>query len=149
MIPLWFALAQKELGIKEAPGFANNPAVEAYFRDSGKGKQPDSVPWCAAFVGAMLERAGQRGTGFWAAQSYLNWGKALAQPIQGCIVVFKRGNSSWQGHVAFFDRMNKDGSIRVLGGNQADQVSYANFSTRNLLGYRWPKEIKIEIKEKT
>lgn len=145
MAPKWYELAQKEVGVKEAPGFANNPVVQQYYEEAGSGKQPDSVPWCAAFVGAMLHRAGVKGSGLLAARSYLNWGKALQKPTQGCIVVFQRGSSSWLGHVAFFVRTNPDGTIQVLGGNQGDKVSYANFSTNSrflkVLGYRWPSDV--------
>jgi uncharacterized protein (TIGR02594 family) len=140
MTPKWFTLAQGQIGVKEAPGFENNPVVQQYYVEAGSGKQPDAVPWCAAFVGAMLHRAGIKGSGFLAARSYLTWGKPLQKPTQGCVVVFQRGNSQWQGHVAFFVRTNPDGTIRVLGGNQGDKVSYGNFSTKKVLGYRWPKE---------
>ena len=143
MSPKWFEIAKTQVGTKEALGFKNNPDVQRYYEEAGSGKLPDSVPWCAAFVGSMLYRAGQKGTGLLAARSYLLWGTELKNPIQGCLVIFKRGNSAWQGHVAFFDRTNTNGTIRVLGGNQDDQVSFANFTTRNVLGYRWPKEEKI------
>lgn len=138
MEPVWFTIAQTQLGIKEALGYKNNPEVQKYYEEAGAGKLPDSVPWCAAFVGAMLHRAGFKGTGLLAARSYLLWGKKLDKPTHGCIVVFARGTSAWQGHVAFFVRTNANRSIRVLGGNQSDAVTYANYSTNRLLGYRWP-----------
>jgi uncharacterized protein (TIGR02594 family) len=137
-IPKWHQLAMMELGTKEAPGYANNPIVQQYYVDAGSGKQPDSVPWCAAFVGAMLKRAGVSPSGYLAARSYLKWGKALTTPVLGAIVVFKRGNSAWQGHVAFFEGFNPNGSLRVLGGNQSDAVTYANYPRGIVLGYRWP-----------
>lgn len=138
-LPSWFLLAQKEIGVKEAPGYANNPVVQQYYEDAGSGKQPDSVPWCAAFVGAMLERSGWRGTGLLAARSYLNWGEKLKKPIDGCIVILKRGNSSWQGHVGFYYKG------KLLGGNQKDMVSIAPYNKGSVLGYRWPKTQKSKI----
>lgn len=138
MIPKWYELAVKELGTKEAPGFANNPIVQQYYVDAGSGKQPDSVPWCAAFVGAMLKRAGVSPSGFLAARSYLNWGEKT-KPIPGAIVVFRRGNNPWQGHVAFFVQDNGS-TIRVIGGNQSDAVTYANYPKSRVIDYRWPKE---------
>jgi hypothetical protein len=48
--------------------------------------------------------------------------------------VLARGNSSWQGHVAFFEREEK-GRIVCLGGNQSDRVSLPK---SRLL--RWPAE---------
>jgi uncharacterized protein (TIGR02594 family) len=139
-LPPWYELALAERGVKEAPGGANNPAVQAYYKDSGHAEiKHDSVPWCAAFVGAMLKRAGLKPSGSLLARSYLAWGKKLAQPKRGAIVVLSRGSSSWQGHVAFFEREEK-GRIFCLGGNQSDRVSLASYPKSRLLGYRWPAD---------
>lgn len=138
-MPRWLDLAKAEIGTKEAPGYANNPVVQKYYEDAGAGKLPDSVPWCAAFVGAMLKRAGVSPSGYLAARSYLTWGQKLSRPIPGAIVVFSRGNA-WQGHVAFFDRDNGN-SLRVVGGNQGDAVTYANYPKSRVLGYRWPLHV--------
>ena len=136
--PEWFALALAERGVKEAPGSANNPVVQAYYRDAGHPEtRHDSVPWCAAFVGAMLARVGLQPSGSLAARSYLKWGRQLERPHAGCIVVLKRGNSSWQGHVAFFVREEGRGLV-CLGGNQTDRVSFATYPKARVLGYRWP-----------
>ena len=54
--------------------------------------------------------------------------------VRGDLAVFDRGGG--KGHVGFFDGFNEDGTIRVLGGNQGDKVSVANFGTDNLIGYR-------------
>lgn len=106
----------------------------------------DSVPGCAAFVGAMLKRAGLEPSGSLAARSYLKWGKALKAPRQGCIAVFSRGRSSWQGHVAFFVR-EEGGRLVCLGGNQSDRVSLAPYPKSRLLGLRWPHQAEINAKE--
>jgi uncharacterized protein (TIGR02594 family) len=140
--PRWLKIARGELGVKEAPGFANNPKVQRYYQEAGAGKMPDSVPWCAAFVGAMLKRAGSRGTNLLAARSYLQWGMKLDIPRLGCIVVFKRGTSPWQGHVAFFLRDNGK-TVRVLGGNQQDAVNMTSYPKAAVLGYRWPAAYSI------
>jgi uncharacterized protein (TIGR02594 family) len=139
MEPKWLLLARKEVGVKESPGFDNNPTVQQYYIDAGSGKMPDSVPWCAAFVGAMLKRAGLKGTGLLAARTYLNWGVKLAKPKPGAIAVFERGNSRWQGHVGFYIR-EAHGGILCCGGNQNDAVNYSVYPKSKLLGYRWPKE---------
>jgi uncharacterized protein (TIGR02594 family) len=95
----------------------------------------DSVPWCAAFVGAMLKRAGIAPSGSLAARSYLDRGKAVALPKPGCIVVLARAGSSAPGHVAFFDR-DDGGRLFCLGGNQSDSVGFASYPARSLLGLR-------------
>ena len=134
----WYELALAERGVKEAPGAANNPTVRAYYKDAGHPEVAhDSVPWCAAFVGAMLARAGIEPSGSLAARSYLSWGRRLERPRQGCIVVFKRGNASWQGHVTFFDH-EESRLLVCIGGNQSDRVCFAPYPKSRVLGYRWP-----------
>ena len=134
----WFDLAKAEIGTKERRGKATNPKIKAYYEESGHPYiDSDEVPWCAAFVGAMLKRAGLKGTGALTARSYLNWGKPLKRPKQGAVMVFKRGNSTWQGHVAFY--VKEDAThYHVLGGNQRDSVNIARYPKTALLGIRWP-----------
>lgn len=132
-----YELAQAEVGTAEWKN-GNNPKVVAYFKDSGNaGVKDDETAWCAAFVGAMLKRAGLKGTGKLNARSYLEWGTPVdrkdAKP--GDIVIFKRGNSSWQGHVAFFVK-DRGALIDVLGGNQSDAVNVKGYQAAMLLGIR-------------
>jgi uncharacterized protein (TIGR02594 family) len=132
-----YELAEAEIGTVEwAKG--DNPKVVAYFKDSGNaGVTTDATAWCAAFVGAMLKRAGMKGTGKLTARSYLEWGTPVdrkdARP--GDVVIFKRGNSSWQGHVAFFVKDNGS-TITVLGGNQSNAVNRKAYPAAQLLGIR-------------
>ena len=136
--PPWLTLARAELGVREVPGSGNNPRVVDYFADAAHPEiKRDSVYWCAAFVGAMLKRAGIEPSGSLMARSYLNWGIELKEPRVGCIVVFKRGAPP-SGHVAFY----LGGSIKVLGGNQSDAVTIATYRRSSLLGFRWPKGVK-------
>lgn len=134
----WMELAKAEIGVKERAGKAINPKIKAYYEEAGHPYiKDDAVPWCAAFVGAMLERAGLKGTGALTARSYLTWGKPLKKPQPGAIMVFKRGNSSWQGHVAFY--VTQDAThYHVLGGNQGNAVSIAKYKKEDLIGIRWP-----------
>lgn len=135
--PKWLTLARAELGVREGAGAANNPRVLAYYKDAGHEEvDHDDVAWCAAFVGAMLHRAGLPTSGSLAARSYLTWGKGISKPYPGCIAVFKRGKS-WQGHVAFYLSQGEAG-IQVLGGNQGDAVSIMRMKPSDLLGYREP-----------
>jgi uncharacterized protein (TIGR02594 family) len=132
-----YELAKAEIGTVEWKN-GDNPTVVAYFADSGNaGVKDDETAWCAAFVGAMLKRAGMRGTGKLNARSYLGWGTPVdrsdAQP--GDIVIFKRGNSSWQGHVAFFVK-DRGALIDVLGGNQSNAVNVKGYQASQLLGIR-------------
>lgn len=108
-------------------------AIKAPFRD-------DETPWCAAYVGGVLEECGMTSTRSAAARSYLTWGKPLFTPAPGCIVVLSRPGSSWSGHVGFVVGEDQDGRLLVLGGNQGDAVSVAPFSKDRVLGYRWPDD---------
>jgi uncharacterized protein (TIGR02594 family) len=138
-VPRWYALALAERGVAEFAGDADNLVVQASYRDAGHPEvKHDSVPWCAAFVSAMLARSGMQPSGSLAARSYLKWGVKLETPRRGCIVVLKRG-TGWQGHVAFFDR-EENGLLVCLGGNQSDEVSFAAYRKSLLLGFRWPEE---------
>ena len=132
-----YELAKVEIGTVEwAKG--SNPKVIQYYKDAGHPEvKDDAVAWCAAFVGAMITRGEGKPTGSLAARSYLDWGKPvdLADAKPGDIVVFRRGNSTWQGHVGFYVS-HGGGSIQVLGGNQRDAVNIAPQPVSKLLGVR-------------
>lgn len=142
-VPPWLVLAKAELGIREGKGAANNARVVKLFADAGfPGIKADSVAWCAAAVGAMLQRAGFKPSGSLAARSYESWGVGLASPVLGCVATKKRGGSSWQGHVGFVVGADKN-SIILLGGNQGDAWSIASFKRSEFTSYRWPKGAPI------
>ena len=79
------------------------------------------------------------------ARSFLKWGMRIIEPKFGDIVVFYRGNKKgWQGHVAFYHSKSRiPGYIKVLGGNQKDQVSIARYPNRKILGYRRPWSLEV------
>jgi len=134
-----YELAKKEIGTVEWKD-GSNPVVLGYYKDAGHPEiKDDATAWCAAFVGAMLKRAGLPNTGALTARSYLNWGDpvARADAQEGDIVILSRGNSAWQGHVAFFVKDNGS-TLTLLGGNQADAVNRRAYKVTkdNLLGIR-------------
>lgn len=141
--PGWLALASAQLGLREGAGAANNPQVVQFFADAGfPGIRTDSTAWCAAFVGAMLKRAGHAASESLAARSYEGWGVGLKEPALGCIATKKRGNSSWQGHVFFVVGANKD-TVFGLGGNQSDAVTVAAFKRSEVTAFRWPADVPL------
>jgi len=82
--------AQKQVGIWEWAGSENNPLVLAMFAEAGHSEiKQDAVPWCAAFVGSVLLRAGTKGTGSLLARSYLDWGQKipLSEAKEGDVVI--------------------------------------------------------------
>lgn len=131
-------LARAEIGTLEWAGAANNPAVVLYFKDALGKNLPDSVPWCAVFVGSMLVRAGFKSSGSAMARSYVRYGKQLTIPVPGAIVVFPRGKPP-SGHVAIVERVT-DRYVEVIGGNQSDSVSRKLFRRNSILrnGIRLP-----------
>lgn len=134
-----YDLARAEIGTWEWKD-GHNPKVVQYFADTGNAwVKDDETAWCAAFVGSMLKRAGLPHTGKLNARSYLAWGDpvALEDAQPGDVIVFSRGDpKGWQGHVGFFVKDNKNGTLRVLGGNQSNQVNEANYAKSRMLGIR-------------
>jgi len=132
----WVAFARKLVGTTEVHGPKHNPEILQMWRDIKRGGiNDDETPWCAAFVGAMLERAGIRSSRFESARSYLDWGQRLALPVPGCIVVFTRQGG---GHVGFAVGRDTAGNLLILGGNQSDAVNIKAFPVSRVAGYRWP-----------
>jgi uncharacterized protein (TIGR02594 family) len=148
--PAWYVLACDEEGVKEAPGAADNNCILNYYRDAGHAEvKHDSVAWCAAFVGAMLHRAGIAPSGSLMARSYLKWGARLTRPRMGAIcVLWRESPSSALGHVGFVAGWNTT-HVRLLGGNQSDSVGYEDFPRSRILAFIWPtkKVNMMSIKE--
>lgn len=133
-----FDIARSYIGTTEGPGPADNPIIMEMYASIGHDwVEHDSVAWCAAFVGHCLERAGIKSTRKLTARSYLDWGIPIdvADAQQGDIAVIPRGNSNWQGHVFFIDRIEGQW-VWGLGGNQDDAVNVKRFPVSKLLGVR-------------
>lgn len=137
--PAWLDHAWREAGVRETPGAASNERIVQFFREVGHPTiASDETPWCAAFVGACLERAKLRSTRSLLARSYLNWGTPLQSPKLGAVAVLSRGSDPGQGHVGFVVG-GSEGRIFLLGGNQQNAVTVQSFETSRLLGFRWPE----------
>lgn len=141
MKPDYIQIAEKEIGVHETRGGETKRILEYHAATKLKATE-DEVSWCSSFVNWVMKQAGYEGTHSAAARSWLQFGSSKTFE-KFSIVVFKRGNSPWQGHVAF--AIEDLGShIRVLGGNQSDQVCYANYLKANVLGYVKPhKEVVL------
>lgn len=138
--PAWLSIAYKEIGQKEGPAPQSNPRILEYWKAvyGDDHIKSDQEPWNSAFVAWSLAQAGIAGTKSGAARSWLSWGRGIATPQLGCVVVFWRGSpSSGLGHVGFYVGEDTD-SIVVLGGNQNNSVSLAKFPKSRVLAYRMP-----------
>ena len=143
--PAWMDFAWAEIGQSEIAGAADNTQIMALYRELGHGDiAHDEVAWCAAFVGATLQRGGVASTQSLLARSYLGWGEPLARGSLGAVAVFSRNSDATSGHVAFY-LDEDDARIYVLGGNQGDAVSVTAMARDRLLGIRWPQALSDAI----
>lgn len=111
------------------------------------GINPRYTEWCAAFLNSVLEASGYHSAETLnypyplAARSYLSYGDPLleSEARPGDILIFKRGNSSWKGHVGFYvgeEKIRGRKYYRVLGGNQSNEVNISLYPEHKLLGIR-------------
>jgi uncharacterized protein (TIGR02594 family) len=128
--------ALEEYKVAEVIGTVNNPRVIEYHSATTLKADNDETSWCSSFVNWCCKQVGIKGTGSAAARSWLTWGKEVKVPYLGCIVVLKRGNSNWQGHVGFYAGKERDNHILVYGGNQKNKVCYLWLKRDNVLDYR-------------
>lgn len=139
--PAWLIEARKQIGQREVKGAKHNSLILRWWQAIKRGGiKDDENPWCAAFVGAMLESVGIMSSRFESAKSYLAWGVGLVSPELGCIVVFGRDGG---GHVGFVVGRDAAGNLLVLGGNQSDEVNVRAFKRDRVLGYRWPTAVPL------
>jgi uncharacterized protein (TIGR02594 family) len=145
-------LARARIGEHELPGDEHNDFIVSCFRDVGSSVRKDEIAWCAAFTGAMLKRAGCAYlVGVLEARKYLNYGHALDEPEEGCVVVFWRVNpNGWQGHVAIVESFTAT-HLTIIGGNQGDAVTRMTVPRTGpqsqVLGYRRPVPNTTAAKE--
>lgn len=143
-----FEMAQRFVGLKEAPGIASNPQVLAMLRLDGAWPEGDHVPWCGAFANYVCWLLRLVRSKSLAARSWLAVGKMtdLRSAVVGFdVVILRRGSGNQPGpevldapgHVGFFAGYDAvRGVVYVLGGNQGDAVSIAPFPERDVLGVR-------------
>lgn len=71
---------------------------------------------------------------------YLTWGEAagVEQAREGDIIVFTRGSSTWQGHVAFFLQGQRVARSRCWVATSRTRSPVARYSKARILGIRRP-----------
>jgi len=144
----WMDIAIAELGVHEnsLPGLHNSRIIEYHQTTTFKATD-DETPWCSSFVNWVMVNSGRRGTNSAAARSWLEWGRAVSPPTSGVITVIRKKTSGYSQatgsssgyHVGFFISLSES-HIRLLGGNQMDEVMYSNFPLHGyeVKGYRQP-----------
>ncbi len=151
--PPWLKLIAADLGLKEVAGARANPRIVAMFQTVDRPDvTDDETSWCAACVGHYLVEGGVARAALppkaerLLARSYLKFGHSCDGLRRGAIAVFKSGNASWQGHVAFVLRtVAIDGRLYVecIGGNQSNAITVARYPAETVLGYRWPDDPQL------
>lgn len=100
------------------------------------GIDPKRTPWCAGFVGAVLEKSGRNAPDTLQAAGYLHYGVRTRNPSPGDIVVVRNGRGK---HVGFYvQTVTIDGQkyVKVLGGNQDNSVKYHLYPVTKVVQYR-------------
>lgn len=135
-----FQLAQNFLGLKELPGDDHSREILKMFAEVGhEWVKDDETAWCAAFVGAMLERCGHRSTRALNARSYEDWGMHVsAENVEpgDIVVMWRKDRDGPYGHVGFFAGWDDRGWPMVLGGNQNNEVNIRPYDPDRVLTYR-------------
>lgn len=147
--PLWVSRARTLIGKAEMPGSGSNPWIrDLWHRLSGGawfwkafGSDDSLLPWCGAFVAGVMTDCGLAYPKRYAsARAWLEWGRKLDTAEVGAIVVLHRNGG---GHVGIVVGRDLAGNVMLLGGNQGNAVTIAAFSTRRVLGYRWPSAVPL------
>lgn len=139
----WMRIAQSHIGLKEAPGTANNPTIIGWAKKLGgwiaSFYKEDSIPWCGLFI-AEVCRASNLPISKQplSALDWLNWGVPCS-PQPGALLIFKRQGG---GHVGYYISETAN-AYNVLGANQADAVNIKPIAKDRLAGVRWPSVVPL------
>ena len=143
----WLEIAKKEIGVKEKIGSKNNnKRILEYLQTCSSQYKTDEIPWCAAFLKWCFKKASLSTFRLTAAARSFSQSNSLIKlngPYYGSIVVFKYNNNTrWSGHVGILIDIDNS-NLKILGGNQTNQVKYSYFSSDKVYGYYWPKSVKL------
>jgi uncharacterized protein (TIGR02594 family) len=138
-----FQVAQRFIGTKETGGSLATPLILSWLQLDNKWAEDDAVAWCSAFVNFVCFVLGLPRSRSLAARSWLLVGKSvpLTEARAGYdVVVLKRGKGvqpgpevvAAQGHVGFYVSHDET-NVSILGGNQGDAVSVAQFPKSSIL----------------
>jgi uncharacterized protein (TIGR02594 family) len=143
--PPWMdiALGDLELDWREISGTQHNRKISEAFDLCGYGLLPDETAWCGVYAGSRLKTVGYMipSKCAWARHFTTKqdeYGVALARPEYGCVVNVERGSAGGTSHVGFLAGWDDD-YVRILGGNQADNVTDSLVVPRSkVLSFTWP-----------
>lgn len=122
-----YSIAKRYIGLHEGK---HNGKLRKYL-----GVNPRRTPWCGAFVGTVVKRAGKSvPNGYMKAASWKRVGKAvsLKKAKRGDIVVVR---TKYGNHVGFY-ASQKNGKVQLLGGNQSNRVQVSNYRIASIQAIR-------------
>lgn len=129
----------------EVKGVEAHPTILSFFNYTTlKGHElakSDETAWCSAFVCAVMEQQGIKGTRSAAARSWLGWGEKCSPVQLGAIVVVKRVDpkNPKAAHVGFYaGHISDKEGFAMLGGNQSNRVCTKPYKYADIIDMRWP-----------
>ena len=144
-----FVIAQRFEGLAEGAGAVDNPAIVAMLQLDASWAERDDVAWCSAFANTAAWLARHERSRSLRARSWLNVGIPIHPhdvAVPGDVVILMRGGGNQPGpevikapgHVGFLAKSINPAAtkVSVLGGNQGNRVSVAEFPRRRVLGIR-------------
>lgn len=142
-LPPWSAAMRDNIGVHRNEDGTDNPKIVEFFRYTQLGAQHESVAWCSAAMCWCAETSGYISPRSALARDWLHVGIPLNSPVDGCIVVLRRGDDPSEGHVTTYVGGAGDGvHFYGLGGNQHGAVNISLFRIDHILpdGFRWLKQ---------
>ena len=142
----WMEVLAAWEGLEEVPGSGNNPDIINMFAVAGHANvKSDATAWCSALENAMFYYANMPYcmTHSLLARSWLEAPQTQKISMNdakfGDIIIMKRGDSTWQGHVTNFVRWVERGvSFKARGGNQSDMINTETYYVSKVIGIRRP-----------
>ena len=134
-----YDLAMRYVGIKEVPGTEDNPLLLAMRQLDNDWPEHDEVPWCSGFMNWIAWHLRLPRSKNLMARSWLNVGKPVsltrAAPGFDVVILWRGTPEGASGHVGLYAG-HSDGKIKILGGNQNNAVTIAEYPANRLLGIR-------------
>jgi len=131
--------AEKYIGLREIHGVRHEEQILRWFEAAGATWiKNDEAAWCSAFACGIAKEAGAFNPQTVRAKEWLSIDPSKATRISisdlipGDVVVVRRGKNLY--HVSIFYGVRSNGDLRLLGGNQNNQVSRAYYSRARFVG---------------
>ncbi len=141
----WLTKAEGELGVKET----DSAKIKSYFASIGVDAD-GSTAWCGAFVAWCLLQS-QSATlkdlpkDPARAANWVKFGRPIALPLDpnddaaiGSIVVLSQQAKGSSGHVGFLTGFDGSSRVKLLGGNEHDEVRISFYAADDIRAALWP-----------